>query len=246
MKIKHLMMTALAISLCFQILFSQTKPTKNNKTGKPETTQKEIYAMPEIKEFGVFFFMRTSNTTDSSGIYQPPFKYGELVNIFFNYQPKKNEEITAIPIQADFEPINLKIESVKKSNFLDCNAEPPAYAWEVEFEKITDKRFLEFDSIKDRNAEYPFDFFVIYPKVKFAKRIKTKDLTKNMIPKGVYLNTVTGAVDLTNDGKPDLLEASYCCNNSKMSYETCDYTCGATYKKTKNRWKVVKYNSSCT
>ncbi len=213
---------------------------------KKNTAQKGQVSMPQVKEFGVQAFMRWSDTRDSSGIMQAPFNYVEIVNTFFNVQPKTGEKVTVVPLQNDFEPFELKITSIKKADFIDCNAKPPGTVWDIEFEKSTRKDFLEIKSAPNRSPEFPFDIFVIYPSVKFARKIDVAGLKKTMIPKGVYLNTITAAIDLTGDGKPDLLETSYCCGNEKMSSESCDYTCGVNYKKIKNIWKKVKYNSSCT
>ena len=202
--------------------------------------------MPKVLEFGSYTFGRRSDKKDSSGMFMPPYKTGEIVNIFFNVKPKLKENLTVIPLQADLPSLDLKIMKSEKSDFLDCNVSPAAYAQEVELEPVTARRWLEIAPIRNRSSEYPFDVFLIYPSVSFAKKINPNRLKKSMFPRGVYLKTITGAIDLTNDGKPDLLETKFCRNNEKLSAENCDYTAGQLFKKVGGVWKSVKYISSCT
>jgi len=228
--------------ICFpQFADSQTKRARTSN----KVSQKQI-PMPKVSEFGVYTFARHSKQKDSSGMFVAPYEYGEIVNIFFHAKSKLKEKVTVVPLQADFSSIDLRITKVEKSNFLDCNVEPSEYAMELELDQITDKKWLAAEPIPNRAGEYPFDVFLIYPSVGFAKNIKSKQLQKSMLPKGVYLKTIVGAIDLTNDGKPDLLETRFCRNNAKSSAENCDYTEGQIFKKIKGIWKSVKYLSSCT
>lgn len=231
----------------FQLFAAQQTPGQIKPVGVfKKATDKPQFPMPKMKDFGVYPFRRDSDNPDSSGIDQPPYKFVEIVNGSFGVEAKTSEKVTVIPLGTDFKSFEIKITKVSKADFIDCNAEPPGTVWDVEFEKVTRKEFLEAKTPRNRNPEVPFDVFVIYPSVKFARSLKASELTKSMLPKGVYKNTVTAAVDLTGDGKPDLLEASFCCNDSKVSAEKCDYTCGTIYKKIKNRWKAVRNLSSCT
>ena len=66
-----------------------------------------------------------------------------------------------------------------------------------------------------------------------------------MLPKGVALNTVKGAIDLTNDGIPDVLIVEYCCGNPNKAAEECDNTCGKTFKKIRNIWKLIDTAAPC-
>lgn len=66
-----------------------------------------------------------------------------------------------------------------------------------------------------------------------------------MLPKGVAMNTVIGAIDLTSDGIPDVLIVKYCCDNPKKAAEECDYTCGKTFKKIRNIWKLIDTSAPC-
>lgn len=66
-----------------------------------------------------------------------------------------------------------------------------------------------------------------------------------MLPRGVAIKTVKAAVDLTNDGNPDVLVVEYCCGNPKKTAKDCDYTCGKTFKKTRNVWKLIDSSTPC-
>jgi len=227
------------------IIFAQSADSQTKPVQKTKVAQKQI-SMPKVSEFGVYTFGRHSDKSDSSGMRLPPYKHGEIVNIFFNFKSKLKEKVTVVPLQAGLATFDVEITKVEKSEFLDCNVDPADYALDVELEKITDKKWLEIEPIPKRGGEYPFDVFLIYPSVSFAKRIEPNQLKKSMLPKNVYLNTVTGAIDLTDDGKPDLLETRFCRSDKKLSPENCDYTTGQIFKIVKGVWKSVKYISSCT
>lgn len=232
-------------AFCLPLVFIQCADGQTKPAGKTKIAPKQI-STPKVSEFGVYPFGRRSDKTDSSGMMIAPYKHGEIVNIFFNVKPKLREKITVVPVQADLPAFDLEITKAEKSDFLDCNVEPAAYATAIELERITDKKWLEIEPIPNRAGEYPFDVFLIYPRVAFAKRIEPNQLKKSMLPKNVYLNTVTGAVDLTGDGKPDLLEINFCRGNEKVGAENCDYSTGQIFKKLNGVWKSVKYIESCT
>jgi hypothetical protein len=86
---------------------------------------------------------------------------------------------------------------------------------------------------------------VIYPAVELAYAVPKDQLKQEMLPPDIFANTVTAAIDLTNDGQPDALIASFCCREPAKQFPECDYTCGKIYLKVKGRWKLVDESSPC-
>lgn len=200
--------------------------------------------MPDVKDFAVVDFVRSSVNKDAGGIYQPPYTSAEIP-LALEHSAKVGEKVTVIPLQVDFELFELEIKNVQKITETGCDGDKPKTFWKVEFEKITRPNLLTAEPVKNRSGEFPFNVFVIYPAVKFARKLESGELKKEMIPKNVFLKTVTAAIDLTGDGKPDLLEASFCCSKEDETADECDYTCGRTFKKTKGVWKQIKYSQPC-
>ena len=74
-------------------------------------------------------------------------------------------------------------------------------------------------------------------------------LDRQSLPPGVSAPTIVAAIDVTGDGKPDLLETSYCCDReqhrSRASVKDCDYTCGKAFRKVAGRWRLIEQFSPC-
>jgi hypothetical protein len=117
-------------------------------------------------------------------------------------------------------------------------------AWEVELEPLTQKQVFDAPSPRERNPAYPFDVVVIYPAVKIAHEMRKDQLNREMLPRGVSINTVKAAIDLNDDRKPDVVVVEYCCLQTQQPPE-CDYTCGKTFKKVKNIWKLFDSYAPC-
>ena len=201
-------------------------------------------SMPQIQTVGEGSVWRRSDNKGQHGNFLPPWKEIQITNLFgFKERPLVGEKITVIPLDVNIPPLELKIvKADKKANA--CEDGLPA-AWEVELQVVREKSFSDAEPAPNRSAEYPFDVCLIYPAVKFVNPIKRENLSSSMLPNGIALSTVKAAIDLTNDGKPDVLIVDYCCGNPNKPAADCDYTCGKTFKKTGNAWKLIDTSSPC-
>lgn len=199
--------------------------------------------MPTIQTIGEGKVWRSSEQKDQHGIYLPPWKKVEIANVFgFKKEPAVGSEVTVIPVGVDIAPFNLKIIETKRGAVC-AQGEPPW--WEVELEPVTRKEFFEIGALPGRSEEYPFDVGVIYPAVGSVYAVPKEQLKKEMLPPDIFVNTLTSAIDLTNDGTPDALVAEFCCREPSKQFPDCDYTCGKTYLKVKGTWKLVNESSPC-
>lgn len=205
---------------------------------------KKPVRMPRTQIIGEGVVWRISDNRRGHGDYFPPWKEVHVTNIFgFKKRPGVGERVTVVPLDVDISPIDLRIIETKRG--ATCGELDSTVWWEVELEPVRQKDFFEISSMPKRREEFPFDVGVVYPAVKSAYQIKRNRLTKEMLPKGVAINTVKGAIDLTNDGIPDVLLVQYCCGSPKKAAEECDYTCGKTFKKVRGTWKLVDTSAPC-
>jgi hypothetical protein len=204
--------------------------------------QENPVPMPNIRSIAEVSVWRTSDRKDQHGSYLPPWKEVKVVNIFFKEKPAAGSKVTIIPLGVGIAPFDLKIVKAEKQEF-GCNEREPN-AWAVELESITHQNFFEIAPLPNRREEVPFDVCVIYPAVAVARQLKKRQLRSGMLPKGISINTVTAAIDVTNDHKPDVLITDFCCNDSSKS-EGCDYMCGRTFKKVRSIWKLIDEYAPC-
>lgn len=198
--------------------------------------------LPSIRWVNHVSVLRTSDKKDQHGSYLPPWKEVKVGDIFFKDKPPIGSKVTIIPLVEGIAPFDLKIRSAKKEKF-GCDEREP-YAWAIELELISHREFFEIAPLPNRREEVPFDVCVIYPAVAVARQLKKEQLRSSMLPKRISINIVTAAIDLTNDDKPDVLIAEYCCNESSKSGE-CDYMCGKTFKKVRSIWKLIDEYAPC-
>jgi hypothetical protein len=200
--------------------------------------------MPQVQTIGEGVVWRISDNKDAKGSFLPPWKEIKITNVFaFKKKPVVGEKVTVIPLDVDIAPLELRIvKAEKKENA--CNERLPAW-WEIELEPIKQREFFEIAARPNRRQDYPFDVCLIYPAVKFAHQVRRDRLTKSMLPRGVSVNTVEGAIDLTNDGIPDVLMVKNCCDDPKKAVDECDYACGKTFKKIRNAWKLIDTSRPC-
>jgi hypothetical protein len=222
-----------------------TKATNEKPLEKLKLPAKQIKIMPVVKDFGIFNLIRNSDKKDETGLYLPPFSEARI-EIALNQAPKVGDKVTVVPLSVKFEPFQLSIVKTGEKKEEPCNAGKPKFYWDVELERITDKAILEFESVEN-NQEFPFEVIGIYPSVEFARSIPQTELTIEMIPKDIAVQTVKGAVDLDNDGKPDLLEVRFCCEKpSEIWNENNDcYSCQKSFKKINGAWKLVNSAQPC-
>jgi len=225
---------------------SSTSQKNELTTPSPQPTEiqqtSKIFSLPEVQSFTQVDVWRESGVKDKHGFDLPPYNKVNL-NIFdFDNKPTVGEKVTVVPLEVNVAPIELKITKATESEGCDKNS--PHY-WEIELEPITRREFFEVSAIPNRREDAPFDVCIIYPAVEFARQIKKEELTKEVIPDGITIRTVTAAIDLTNDLKPDILIAQYCCQDSTKPREECDLTCGKSFKKVNDKWRLVEESRPC-
>jgi len=206
-------------------------------TPAKKTTPKTKISTPKVSDFAVETFFRHSKKKDEKMNMLPPFQYGEISFFVASNKIKSGDSVTAISLQIDYENITLKVKKIERVPFLDCDVEKTGS--DVEFEKVADRRLLEIKPISGRAEEQPFDFLVIYPTVENAKKLKQTELIKEMLPEKVGVEQVVAAIDLNDDGNPDLLVSNYCCYDSSQ----CD--CTERYQKTNAEWKYLGGSEPC-
>lgn len=218
-------------------------------TSAPDTSKQTEAAkpsgqspLPDIRSVSQRTVFRKSDTQGPSGYYLPPWKEVKLDLIGFDEKPETGRNVTVVPLGVSVAPIQLKILKTRRVQD-PCDNKLPGY-WEVELEQITQKEFFEFEPAHVRK-EIAFDACVIYPAVESARSLSPQQLTKEMLPEGISVNTVTAAIDLTNDQEPDLLIAYYCCDDTTRPREECDYTCGKEFKRTAGGWKLMDEHGPC-
>jgi hypothetical protein len=197
----------------------------------------------DIQTIGEGTVWRISNKKDSHDRFLPPWTEIQIINVFeFKRRPAIGEKATVIPLGVDITPLSLRITKAEKKD--GCDERIHGW-WAVELEPITLKEFFDIEPLPNRGAETPFDVAIIYPAVKVARQIRDGELMKVMLPKGVPINTVKAAIDLTDDGKPDVVIVKYCCDDASKPASVCDYTCGKTFTKVRNTWKLIDTSAPC-
>lgn len=200
-----------------------------------------------VKDFGVFYVYRDSDNTDVGGFPIAPFKSAEI-GMVIDSEGRAGEKITMIPLQVQVEPFQLAISNVTKKTYTGCDEPGKDFHFEIEFEEITDKIVLEVELVGNQGMER-FGVFTIYPAVDFAKNILPPALKQEMLPKGVAIQTVEAAIDLDNDGEPDLLALSFCCadETKAVNYadEDCYYSCEKIFRKINQNWKLIRSENPC-
>lgn len=198
--------------------------------------------MPPVQAVTDGEVSRSSDQKDKHGQQFPPWKEVSLANIGLKKELAIGAEVTIVPVGVDIAPFNLKVTETKRGSVC-AQGEPPW--WEVELEPLTQKQFFDIRALPGRSEEYPFDVGVIYPAVEFALALPKEQVTQAMLPAGIYAQTLTAAIDLTNDNQPDVLIAEFCCREPAKIFPDCDYTCGKTYLKVKGVWKLIDESSPC-
>ena len=203
--------------------------------GAAQGQSRESLPLPRIHTFGEGTVWRTSDNKAANGDFIPPWKEVQVTNVFgFKRRPGIGKKVTVVPIDVNASPLDLSIRKTKPRG--DCE-ETGTHWWEVELEPVRQKEYFEITKA-ERSKASPFDVVIIYPAVKFARQLRGNELKRNMLPAGTVLDTVKAAIDLTNDGIPDALIIEYCCLQPAKAVE-CDLTCGKTFLKVKNRWRLV-------
>ena len=199
--------------------------------------------MPAIQGVVDAMVWRESDQKDTHGHSLPPWKEVTVTNAFFSTRPLVGTDVTIVPLGVSIATTNLRIVKVTKQE-KTCDGLP--LLWETELEPIKLKEFYTAKPTVDRADDTPFDVIVVYPAVKVAQPLAKHSLTKAMLPRGVFINTVKAAVDLTNDGQPDIVITEYCCREPrKTPNDQCEYICSKTFKKVAGVWKLINTSSPC-
>ncbi|HSK72685.1 MAG TPA: hypothetical protein VK892_13370 [Pyrinomonadaceae bacterium] len=231
-----------------QIVLTNQIERTEGKTLEKLSSPKGRRKLPIVKDFGVFYLYRSSDNTNVGGDPVAPFKSAEI-KMVIDSEAKAGEKITMIPLQVEIEPFQLAISKVTKKKYNGCDEPKKDFHFEIEFEEITDKIVLEVEPVDNQFVSRAFPVFAIYPSVDFAKNILPPELKQEMIPKGVAIQTVEAAIDLDNDGKPDLLSTSFCCADENKPVnsvdENCYYSCEKIFRKINRSWKLIRSESPC-
>lgn len=209
--------------------------------------QKDKIELPNVIDFGLFDVVRKSNQKNEYGRMIFPF-YEAEINIGLVNEPEIGEKVTIIPLNVNLEPFQLAISQTEKKTADACKTNRnEKYYWETELERITDQGVLEIRSDKNRADEFPFDVVVVYPSVNFAKNLVNTAITKDMLPANISIKTIEAAIDLDNDGRPDLLEIAFCCSspNEKSDEDNDCSICKKSFKKVNGIWKLAGSAQPC-
>lgn len=195
--------------------------------------------VPKVSDFSIQTLFRHSERKDEKKNMLPPYRYGEISFFVESKNVKAGDYATGVPLEVEYKNRALKIKKVERMPFLSCDVEK--IGSDIEFEKITDQDLLEAEAVSESASgeEQPFDFLVIYPAVERAKKLKKADLTKAMLPETVEVEQVVAAIDLNDDGEPDLLVSNYCCYDSSQ----CD--CTQKFQKIAADWKYLGGSEPC-
>lgn len=256
--------TAFAAVLCSMLALSCTvkndqanadaaSPAANVSEAKPSPEGDRVEVLPQVHDgekapavesFGTFDLMRTSTNKDSAGIMVPPYDSAEVL-ASFGKEPKIGEKVTVVPLTSGIEPFYLTIRgSAMKSE--GCTEEDEKPFWEVSLDPITSRQILAAEPREGRSGEFPFDVFLIYPAVAFAKNVPEAEWKKGLLPAGIATETVWAAIDIDNDAKPDLLDVRFCCKAPTQKIgDKCDLTCGKTFKKSGGKWNLLNESQPC-
>ncbi len=231
-----------------QIVSTNQIERKEEKTLEKLSSPKGKRKLPVVKDFGVFYLYRESDNNDVGGSPIAPFKSAKI-EMVIDSEAKAGEKITMIPLQVEVEPFQLPISKVTKKRYNGCDEPKKDFNFDIEFEEITDKIVLEVEAVDKLFTSRAFGVFGIYPAVDFAKNILPPALKQEMLPKEVAIQTVEAAIDLDNDGKPDLLSLSFCCADENKPVNStdsdCYYSCEKIFRKINQNWKLIRSESPC-
>lgn len=220
---------------------TETKePTLDQNPLTPLPQKPEQLKASNIEFYGSALLNRNSTTKNDSGRMIPPY-YSAEISGGLNKEPHVGDDVAIIPLIEGIEPFFLAIRSAEMKSEACSDGE----YWEVKFDPIKSRKVLDAKPREGRADEYPFDIFLIYPAVDFAKNIAATDLQTKDLPNGIVPIVVHVAIDIDADGKPDLLEVHYCCGKPRKPAAECDLTCTKMYRKFAGKWKLTDEDQPC-
>ena len=216
-----------------------TTHSKLNKSEEIDVSKNDVESTKETLDI---------NTTIGEGIIwrreiEGNNNWSEIVatNIFgFKQNVDTGEIVQLIPLRKELPIIKLKVIKTKKRDDFDDGTD---IWYEVELESISEnyKEYWSIKSLPGIRQEYPSEVLIVYPPVKNCTLLQGVQFESKDLPENISNDIIKGALDFNGDNRPDALVCDFCCS-SRQPTGTCDYTCGETYIKVNNKWKII--NSS--
>ncbi len=225
------MRLAIILLLASLLLSCGGSPNSNNSA---TNTNSSTAAPADIKVITQGTILRDADQQDPETGGKPPWKAIRVVDLFFDKEPKVGETVTVIPLEVSIAPLQLKIMEVEK-----IEVEELPTTWQVTLANIDSPEIMQIKAVAERREDQPFAVCVLYPAVNGTQALKPQTLAANSLPDKVALKTVTAAIDLNNDQKPDIVMTDYCCDDESKPGTDCDYSCSKTFLKEKEQWKLV-------
>ncbi|MCI5055222.1 MAG: hypothetical protein MRY83_03885, partial [Flavobacteriales bacterium] len=172
-----------------------------------------------------------------SGILSRTKDQNKVVNIFgFTCEPEIGEEVLILPADPKVEAVSLQIVGITpRDDFESGKAE----WYEIEVQNFGYvEAYNEYQQPETRRWEYPFDLAVLFPVIEGAKVLSHNKIKDMVFPNDLKIKDITFAIDFNNDGLPNALIASFCCDDTDDP-EHCEYTCGMTLLKKEGKWEVI-------
>jgi len=193
-------------------------------------------AAENVRDFAIARVIRTSDQTNEAGRHLPPWDRVEIWGISFKTKPMIGDRVTVVVLAPGLPSLGLTIRNVA-AQVACVDDDPPR--WQIELDPVTRADFFAASPIDDdRAAETPFDAAVLYPAVPTASRVDRRDIDPASIPDGLNRPNVSGAVDLTGDGRPEVLFLDFCTKVSERALDPsqCDYHSSRTYVRSTGQW----------
>jgi hypothetical protein len=156
--------------------------------------------------------------------------------------PTAGSEVSIIPLEVPLPPLTLPIVSAKRME----GCLPERISTDVEVPLVTDPAWVSTKPLPNRSDQFPFDMFVLYPAVPEARALPTAGLGASELPEAITPTIIKAAIDLDGDQDVDVIDTRYCCREpAQPPGGQCDYTCGKTFRKEGQDWKLIAFYEPC-
>lgn len=213
--------------------------------GKKQAEKKKAggKGSPSGFEARVGVVRRTAVARGPDGIPRPPWKRIDITGVGFRSAPKSGTTVTVVPFSPKTQAFELKVETVRRGGICAPNRTP----WHaIGFAPANRPDLGKVAPYPYRAPDVPIDAAVLYPVAKKARLLPASSVKQTGMPKGFLQKTVRGAIDLDDDGRPDLLFLEYCCRNRTTVFPSCLATCGTVFRKDESgNWKVLGRPGPC-
>lgn len=153
---------------------------------------------------------------------------------------KAGELATVLPLQRSVPAQDFPLKVVHVQPGVD--AFPPS--WTVALDASV-ASFLKAKATAGWADHRPFDAVMVYPANKSARLLPLKAVADLPNAKGASAATLWAAVDLSSDGKADVVIFRFCCDRPEAASRAtgpspCGYNCEAIYLRSKDQpWRLV-------